>query len=77
MIERNDQIGGVVYPLNEKNYRLLKQRYKPIFIKFIPHSDTKNPTKLNEGNYLLFYVSNKNKSIIGYSKIKQILFKLY
>ena len=74
-MEQENKIGGVIYPLNENNYVLLKQRKKPIFIKFLPHSNSKNPTKLCPGNYLLFYLSKQNKSIIGYSKINDIFFK--
>ena len=54
---------------------MLKQRQSPIYVKFLPHSNPKNPTKLQKGHYLLFYISNSSKSIAGYSQIVDILFK--
>ncbi len=70
------EISGIIYPLNENNYNNLKKREKPIYVKFLTHTNSKNPTKLQKGHYLLFYISNSTKSVAGYSQIVDILFKL-
>jgi hypothetical protein len=69
------EIKGVIFPIRRINYNILKKRNNPIFIKFLTHSDSKNPTKLQSDHFLLLYLSKSNKSIIAYSQIKRITFK--
>lgn len=73
MIE--EEIGGIIYPLKEENLGLLKEKSKPVYIKYLSRMKGKNPTKLQRGHYILFYLSRKDKTIVGYSKINNILFK--
>lgn len=77
-MKNNDEneIIGIVYPLRKNNFELLKKRKNPVYIKYTPHSNSKNPTKICEGNFLLFYLAHGSKLIIGYSKIIKVTFKL-
>ena len=72
----NNDIVGIIYSLRENNYDYLKKRKSPIYIKYIPHADSKNPTKLCKGHRLFFYISGKEKTIAGYSKIRKVAFCL-
>jgi hypothetical protein len=74
-MEKND-VAGIIYTLKEHNYYYMKKRKSPVYIKYTPHADSKNPTKLDSGHILFFYISGKEKSIIGYSKINDISFHL-
>jgi len=74
MISEND-IVGIIYPLRQENYQLINRIKEPVYVKFITHTNSKNPTKLKHNNYILFYQSGKNKTIVGYSKIISISFK--
>lgn len=74
-MKKEDKICGVIYPLKLNNYHLLKQRKKPIYIKFLTHSNSKHPTKLQRGHHILFYLSKGSKLIVGYSEITDVLFK--
>jgi len=72
----DNKITGIVYPLSQTNIdRLLKQK-NPVYIKFLTGEAKMVKTKLRQKDYLLFYITKKNKSIEYYSKIKQINFKL-
>jgi len=70
----NGEIGGIIYPLNDHNFNILKKREKPVYVKY-PSRAGKHPTKLKQGHLLFFYLSRKDKSIIGYSKIKEVSIK--
>jgi hypothetical protein len=76
MIKESD-IAGVIYPLNKSNFILLQHRKNPMYVKYIIHTNSKKPTTLVKGNFLFFYISKANKSIVGYSKINEITFKNY
>ena len=69
------KIIGAIYPLKKTNFDMLKKRRKPAYIKFLTHTNSRKPTKLHRGHFLLFYLSGGKKSIVGYSKIKEVLFK--
>lgn len=69
-------IVGVIYSLRDHNYDLLKKRKSPVYIKYIPYAYSKKPTKLCKGHSLFFYISGKEKTIFGYSKIKEVTFCL-
>lgn len=71
----NNNIIGIIYPILQSNFSYLLKHKEPVYIKYITHTKSKNPTKLQKGHYLLFYVSKKDKSISGYSKIKNVSFK--
>jgi hypothetical protein len=43
-----DEVIGVIYPLSESNFNILKIRAIPTYIKFIYHSNSKNSTKLHK-----------------------------
>ena len=60
----------------QSNYDILKERKDPVYVKYITHSRSKNPTKLQKGHFLLLYISKKNKSIVGYAKIKDVSLKM-
>jgi len=70
-----DEIIGIIYPLMQSNFNIFKKRRKPLYIKFLTHSKSKNPTKLQKGHYLLLYLSRRNKAIAGYAKIKKVSFR--
>jgi len=72
----NNEIVGIIYSLKEHNYNYLKKRKSPIYIKYIIHGDSKNPTKLCKGHILFFYISSKEKTVVGYSKIREVTFCL-
>ena len=72
----DESIIGVIYPIRTKNYTRLKSVQSPVFIKYLQHFNNKNPTKLKNGHYIIFYLSKKDKKVIGYSQIKNIVFKL-
>ena len=67
-------INGIIYPVNMNNFKLLLKRKKPMYVKFLIHKKSKNPTRLLKGDTLFLYLSHKDKSIIGYSKIQNISF---
>jgi len=62
---------GIIYPIPQEDYDTLKSRKNPIYIKFL----SKNSTELKIGHILIFYLSRKNKTLIGYSKIINVYFK--
>lgn len=70
-----NEVNGVIYPIRNHNYKRLLTKSNPIYVKYIPHSNSKNATRLQIGNYIFFYLSKGDKLIIGYSKIKKITFK--
>jgi hypothetical protein len=70
------EVSGVIFGLRENNFTRLVGIKKPVYVKFTPHSSSKNPTKVKPGNILLFYVSGKDKSIAGYARITSVSFKL-
>ncbi|MDO9538173.1 MAG: DUF365 domain-containing protein, partial [Thermoplasmata archaeon] len=71
----NTEIAGIIYPIMQNNFTILMTRTNPVYVKFITHTKSKKPTKLQKENYLLFYLSKNDKSIIGYSKIQKISFE--
>lgn len=75
-MNNSNEISGVIYPLMRKNFNLLRKKRNPIYIKYITHTASKYPTRLIKGNFLLFYLSGENKSVVGYSKIIDIGFDL-
>ena len=58
------------------NFNLLKKRKTPVYVKYITHPGSKNATRLKKEHYLLFYLSRMDKSIVGYTKIKNISYKM-
>lgn len=72
----NDDTIGIIYPVMKWNFDLLMKRINPVYVKYIIHPNSKKPTKLQNGHYLLFYLSRMEKSIIGYATIKDISFKM-
>ena len=74
MQDRNE-IVGVIYSLRKNNFDILQKRENPIYVKFIAHTTSKNPTRLNKGHFLLLYLSRRNNSISGYAKINKVSFK--
>jgi hypothetical protein len=76
MISDSNIPQGVIYGLRYDNFKRLLSRKKPVYIKFIPHSNSKkHPTKISINDYLFFYISGYNKSIAGYAKIVSVSFK--
>ena len=57
------------------NFKQLLNRKKPVYVKFIPHSNSKHPTKIDSNDFLFFYISGESKSIAGYAKIAAVSFK--
>lgn len=74
-MNEDEEIVGIIYPVMQNNFDILKERKNPAYVKFITHVKSKNPTRLRKGHYLLFYLSRKDKSIIGYAKINAVSFK--
>lgn len=74
LVINSNGISGIIYPIKEHNINLLNKRDKPAYVKYITHSNSKNPTQLQKDHYLLLYLSGKSKNIVGYSKIKGIMF---
>jgi len=74
-MKHENEIAGVIYPLNKNNFGILKERKDPVYVKFLTRTNSKKPTKLHQGHLLFFYLSGENKSIVGYSKIKEVFFK--
>ncbi len=72
----DDDTIGVIYPIMKRNFDLLVKRKNPVYVKYITHPNSKNPTRLRNGHYLLFYLSRMEKSIIGYAAIKDVSFKI-
>lgn len=68
-------IEGIIYPIREKNFQIIKNRKEPCYIKYLPHIKSKSPKTLKKGHFLLFYLSAKNKSLGGYAKIKSSTFQ--
>jgi len=64
----------VIYPLMKHNYELLKTRLNPVYIKFIAREPKKKSINPQNIDYLYFYLSRHDKSIIGYSSIKTLKF---
>ena len=75
MIAESNRPMGVIYGLRHNNYKRLLSRKKPVYVKFIPHSNSKHPTKIDTNDFLFFYISGKSKSIAGYAKIATVSFK--
>lgn len=75
-MDANSEIKGVIYPINKKNLSKLKRVDNPMYIKYLPHGKSKNPTKLESNNFLFYYLSGGEKTIVGYSKINDIKFKM-
>jgi hypothetical protein len=72
----NDDTTGIIYPIMKRNFDLLVKRKNPVYVKYITHPNSKNQTRLQNGHYLLLYLSRMEKSIIGYATIKYISFKM-
>jgi len=76
--KNNDEINstiGIVYPLRQENIDLLKKRKHPVYVKYISHTGSRNPTRLKKGDFLLLYLSGKDKSVTYYSEISSLSFK--
>lgn len=71
----NDETIGIIYPVMKRNFDFLKKRNTPVYVKYITNPESKNATRLKNGHFLLFYLSRKDKTILGYSTIKNISFK--
>lgn len=73
-MDNESNLKGVIYPLYKHNYELLKTRKNPIYIKYQTHS--KSGVRIKDRDYIFFYISGGNKTIVGYSIIKDIKFEL-
>ena len=75
MTKDNDIIEGVIYPLQEEDAFNILNNNKKVFVKYLPHEPSKKTVqKLKSGLKIYFYISKKNKSIVGDAIIKNILF---
>ncbi len=74
-MEDHNKIAGAIYPLRKNNFDILQKRENPIYVKFIAHTTSKNPTRLSKGHYLLLYLSRRDNTINGYAKIHKVSFK--
>jgi hypothetical protein len=66
---------GIIYPLHNHNFDRLKKKKNPVYVKYLTHVNSRHATKIHEGDFLFFYRSGGDKSIIGFSKIVKISFK--
>lgn len=71
---KGSNISGIIYPLKQKDFDLLKKRDDPIYVKFTRHEKSNKELRLSKNDFLLFYISRKRKAIEGYGKITNVYF---
>jgi hypothetical protein len=67
---------GIIYPVIQENIEILKKRERPVYVKYLTHTKSKNPTRLRKGDFLLLYLSREDKTIRWYSEILSVSFKM-